>query len=239
MTGPRWAAGGGPTAHGGAPPVHLDDVRSALDAAAGDGWLRAAEARIRSDPRASARLLAEAPRRLGREPVIADWPAALAGRVVLLAALSTRPDGPALLAEAYRHGDSGEKLAVLRALSVLPDAAGSAAAVPLMHDALRTNDARLVAAALGPCAVHLDQAAWRQGVLKCVFLGISLQTVDRLSQRADAELVVMLRGLAAEREAAGRVLPPDAAALLRHLTADVPERQPTHRLVPPASPREM
>ncbi|MEK8109707.1 EboA domain-containing protein [Micromonospora sp. M12] len=58
---------------------------------------------------------------------------------------------------------------MLRALPLLPI---GGAGVPLLHDAIRTNDTRLVAAALGPYARHLDPAAWRQAVLKCVFSGV-------------------------------------------------------------------
>ena len=45
----------------------------------------------------------------------------------------------------------------------------------LLADALRTNDTRLVAAALGPYATrHFDTESWRQGVLKCLFVGVPL-----------------------------------------------------------------
>jgi hypothetical protein len=75
----------------------------------------------------------------------------------------------------------------------------------------------LVAAALGPYAGHLDDPAWRQGVLKCVFMAVPLSVVDRLDERADGELARMLAGLAAERQAAGRAMPADATALLHRL----------------------
>jgi hypothetical protein len=108
---------------------------------------------------------------------------------------------------------------ILRVLPLLP--IGSAARF-VLDDALRSNDARLIAAAMGPYARHLDAATWRQGVVKCVFTGIPLTAVDRLDERADAELATMLAGLADERAAAGRTLPADALALLDCLT-------PVHR----------
>ncbi|MCM0679081.1 EboA domain-containing protein, partial [Micromonospora phytophila] len=135
-------------------------------------------------------------------------------RVLLLTALTT--DHAAHADALYRHGDAAEKRAVLKALPLLPV---GAAAVPLLHDALRTNDTRLVAAALGPYARHLDPAAWRQAVLKCVFTGVPLAVVHDLDARADAELAAMLAGLAAERQAAGRSMPADATDLLDRLTA--------------------
>ncbi len=61
---------------------------------------------------------------------------------------------PDALARVYREGTAAERRAVLHALPHLvpgPDA------LPLVEDALRTNDTRLVAAALGPYAArHLD-----------------------------------------------------------------------------------
>ena len=184
----------------------LDDLRTALADVPGRDWLCDAEARVRADP---GRIFAQADRKMGRQPLPAapDWTAGQAARAVLLAALG---DADRIMA-LYHHGDTAERLAVLRALPLLPI---GDAAVPLLHDALRANDTRLVAAALGPYAEHLDPAAWRQGVLKCVFMGVPLNAVHGLDRRADGELTAMLAALAAERGAAGRALPADATALL-------------------------
>jgi len=108
----------------------------------------------------------------------------------------------------YRFGDSDEKRAVLRALPRLGLRTGAEA---LLHDALRSNDVRLVSAALGPYgAAHLDQPAWRHGVLKCLFIGVPLAAVVDLTRRRDAELVRMVAAYIAERRAAGRDVPDDA-----------------------------
>jgi hypothetical protein len=179
------------------------------------GWLGEALERVAGDPAAIGRLFPAAGRRCGREPLVdvPDWSTDEAARALLLAALPA--DRVAAEAEAlYRYGDAAEKRAVLKALPLLPL---RDEAVPLLRDAIRTNDTRLVAAALGPYARHLDDAAWRQAVLKCVFMGIPLSTVDGLDERADAELATMLAGLLAERRAAGRDLAPDALALLDRL----------------------
>jgi hypothetical protein len=187
----------------------LDDLRTALKAAPGRDWLDDAEARVRADPDQVSLLFARADRRMGREPLpgAGDWTAGQAARAVLLAAL----DDAGQVARLYREGDAAERLAVLRTLALLPI---GDAAVPLLHDALRTNDTRLVAAALGPYAAHLDAATWRQGVIKCVFMGVPLEVVANLDRRADRELTAMLSALAAERAAAGRRLPADAEDLL-------------------------
>ncbi|GIG92692.1 EboA domain-containing protein [Plantactinospora endophytica] len=204
------------------PEPELERLRAAL-LAVPDGrlpdrdWLTEALARVGSEPAALGRLFAAAGRRCGREPLpdLPDWTADDAARVLLLAALPPT-ELPGQAETCYRHGDAAEKRAVLRALPLLP-AVGDAG-VPLLHDAIRTNDTRLVSAALGPYADRLDQAAWRQAVLKCVFTGIPLSAVSGLDRRADAELTTMLAGFADERRAAGRDMPADATALLDRLS---------------------
>jgi hypothetical protein len=120
--------------------------------------------------------------------------------------------------EIYRFGDAAEKQAVLRALGVVEVTAQlGEGALPIVSDAVRTNDQRLLAAALGPYATDwLPQASFRQAVLKCVFAGVPLAVVDGLPERADAELVRMMKDFAAERTAAGRDVPVD---LQPYLTA--------------------
>ncbi|GGR78353.1 hypothetical protein GCM10010169_23160 [Micromonospora fulviviridis] len=193
-----------------------DRLRAALRGVPDPQWLDAALRRVAADPAAIPRLFAIAARRCGRGPLPdpPGWTVDEAVRALLLTAL---PTGHATAAEAlYRHGDAAEKRAVLRALPLLPI---GAECVPLLHDAIRTNDTRLVAAALGPYARHLEQPAWRQAVLKCVFTGVPLAVVDDLDGRADGELAAMLAALAAERTAAGRAMPADATELLDRLGA--------------------
>lgn len=190
-----------------------DELRAALPGVPEREWLADAEARVRADPDSAGSLFARAGRKLGRQPLPGrgEWTGGRIGRVLLLVALADAERTVRL----YHEGDAAEKLAVLSALPLLD--LGDAG-VPLLLDALRTNDTRLVAAAMGPYAAHLDAAAWRQGVIKCVFMGIPLVAVDRLDERADAELAAMLSALAQERAAAGRRMPQDALALLnKHL----------------------
>ncbi|GAA3017633.1 EboA domain-containing protein [Streptosporangium longisporum] len=200
------------------PAPGTDDLLAAL----GQEWLAEARRGVTAEPGTLARHFASAGRRAGRAPLpgVPGWSADEAARAVLLAALP--PDAAAgQVTDLYRYGDADEKRAVLKALPLLPV---GTEAVPLLHDAIRTNDTRLVAAALGPYARHLDQAAWRQAVLKCVFMGVPLAAVDRLEERADAELAGMLAAFAEERAAAGRPTPGDATALLDHLTGGTPGR---------------
>ena len=148
--------------------------------------------------------LAEAGRRCG--PGHAD-----AARILILHAARADTDA---LSRVYFQGTGAERRAVLQAL---PHLVSGPQALPLVEDALRTNDTRLVAAAMGPYARHLDAATWRQGVIKCVFMGIPLAHVADLEERADHELAGMLRGLADERSAAGRDMSEDALVLLERL----------------------
>ncbi|WP_197362031.1 EboA domain-containing protein, partial [Streptomyces clavuligerus] len=128
-----------------------------------------------------------------------------------------RPDAPTL-GRLYHHGTADERRAVLLALPHLDRLTPPEAALPLVEDALRSNDTRLIAAAVGPYAArHLDAHPWRHAVLKCLFTGVPTDTVAGLGHRArgDRELARMLTDYADERTAAGRPVPHD---LLRVLT---------------------
>ncbi|MDT0612701.1 EboA domain-containing protein [Streptomyces lancefieldiae] len=168
-------------------------------------WLaRACAAAAAGDPAWELRF-AEAGRRCR---VLGD-----AARVDLLAA--ARPDAPTVT-RLYRQGTAAERRAVLLALPRLDLA--PAHGVPLVEDALRTNDTGLLAAAVGPYAArHLDAHAWRHAVLKCLFTGVPVTRVSALADRArgDGELARMLHAFADERTAAGRAVPAD----LHHVLA--------------------
>jgi hypothetical protein len=169
--------------------------------------------------------IAEAGRRCG--PEYAD-----AARVLLLHAARADPDA---LARVYRQGTAAERRAVLHALPHLvpgPDA------LPLIEDALRTNDTRLVAAAVGPYAArHLDAHNWRHAVLKCLFTGVPVDEVAELPRRAhaDAELARMLGAYADERAAAGRPVPEDLRRVLA-LTEPAEPARSAEPIEPTATP---
>ncbi|MFF9037557.1 EboA domain-containing protein [Streptomyces sp. NPDC014892] len=155
--------------------------------------------------------LAEAGRRCGTEH--AD-----AVRVLILHAARADTDA---LTRVYRQGTADERRAVLHAL---PHLVPGPEALHLVEDALRTNDTRLVAAALGPYAARrLAPHPWRHAVLKCLFTGVRVDEVADLTRRArgDTELARMLRAFAEERTAAGRPVPEDLHRVLA-LTAPPP-----------------
>jgi hypothetical protein len=192
------------------PPADLRAVLTARLDGAARAWLDQALDEAAAHPGAHGPIsvwelrLAEAGRRCG--PAHAD-----AARVLILHAARPATD---TLARVYSQGTADERRAVLHALPHLvpgPDA------LPLVEDALRTNDTRLVAAALGPYAArHLDAHQWRHAVLKCLFTGVPVDRVADLDRRAraDAELARMLADYAAERTAAGRPVPDDLHRVL-------------------------
>ncbi|MER7054463.1 MULTISPECIES: EboA domain-containing protein [unclassified Streptomyces] len=208
----------------GTTPAHVPpaELRAALTAALGGAaraWLDQAleEAAVHPGTHGPISVwelrLAEAGRRCG--PAHAD-----AARVLVLHAAHADTEA---LTRVYSQGTADERRAVLHALPHLvpgPDA------LPLVEDALRTNDTRLVAAALGPYAArHLDPHQWRHAVLKCLFTGVPVDRVADLDRRAhaDAELARMLADYAAERTAADRPVPED---LHRVLALTESERPP-------------
>ncbi len=203
-------------------PLALGPLAAALAArtdAAARRWLAQAQAQVRRDPGALAALFPAVGRTVGREPLdphahpedVHAWTVDAAARTVLLAALGPAVD--AHLAALYPHGDADERRAVLLALAFLPVA--DAVGVPLVEDALRLNDSRLVAAALGPYALaRLDDAAVAQAVLKCLFVGVPLTGVAGVQERATPALAAALDRYAQEREAAGRAVPAEVWPLL-------------------------
>ncbi len=195
-----------------------------------------------------------APSRPGAAPgpgaTLGHWTVDDAGRALLLVAAAERPGAArndagagglaAVLRELYRHGDAAEKRGVLRALDVLDlDGPARDAARDLVADALRTNDLRLIGAALGPFgSAALDDDALAHAVLKCVFVGVPLAAVPGLHARRTPELSRMLAAYVHERIAAGRAVPPEVwpvidahppaaelAAIRAELDSPVPDRR--------------
>ncbi len=188
-------------------------------------WLVEAEAKVRADPAAVRTLFPAVGRKVGRGPLRPETdPQGLVhgtvddlARTRLLAVLAEVLEGDALaaeVAELYRYGDDAERRGVLRGLTALPVSAAPAG-TDIVKDALRANDIRLVAAAMGEFGgLNLDDHAWRHGVLKCLFTGVPLAAVASLERRTDAELLRMVGDYADERRAAGREVPADATTLL-------------------------
>src|SRR3954464_57793 len=191
------------------------ELAAALEARArpeGLDWLREASAAVAADAAALRSRFPMAGRKVGREPLDADadpadvhaWTIDDAARTVLLLAAGERAE--AELAELYRYGDAAERRGVLRALPYLPIGDRG---LGLVDDAIRTNDTRLIAAALGPYATeHLPDAAYDQAVLKCVFVGVPITGLEGVPGRVAPDGPRMLAAFVHERVAAGRDVPP-------------------------------
>jgi hypothetical protein len=162
-------------------------------------------------------------RRLGREPLesrtalvavagdlevpLRAWRVDDAARVALLCAFAG--DAEALARELYYTGDLRERCGALRALAVV---GRRALAHDAILDAARTSAVELFEAAIADnpyTSRVLPIEEFRKVVLKCAFVGVSIDRVLGLDARADAELTRMLLSYVSEREVAGRSVPPD------------------------------
>ena len=192
----------------------MKDLTAALEARArpeGLDWLREASAAVAADPTAIRSRFPMVGRKVGREPLeegadpsdVHAWTIDDAARVLLLLAAGSAAEGE--LAELYRYGDAAERRGVLRSLPFLD--LGDRG-LSLVEDAIRTNDLRLIAAALGPYATeHLPDASYDQAVLKCVFVGVPITGLDGIPSRVTPNGARMLGAFVHERVAAGRDVP--------------------------------
>jgi hypothetical protein len=138
------------------------------------------------------------------------WTAEEAGRVALLLA-AARAD-PAALPEvvraAYHDGDSGEKKAVVRGLSLLPEGARF---VDLALDAGRRAETTLFQAVAcdNPFpARHYPELEFNKLVMKAAFVGAPVSRIVGLERRANPELARMGMDYVSEQESAGRRFDP-------------------------------
>jgi hypothetical protein len=198
------------------------------DAAA---WFRQAlhEASSSNDDRALVRALGLAPRRLGRADLVTrEFDAAAAdalrsgwdlgglsvdqaARIALLLA-SYRGDEHAFARTVdglCRTAEINELVAYYRGLAVFPAAAllqgrareGVRSAITPVFEAVAHRNPY-------PRTVF-DRDAWNQMVLKALFIGSTLDPIQGLDARANADLATMLVDYAHERWAAGRPVSPE------------------------------
>jgi hypothetical protein len=176
---------------------------------------------------ATASAFAQAARRLGRQPLqaaasetlvgpldpvpLAGFSAEVAGRAALLMGLGeTRPEALNDAVETlYREGDTGEKIAVVRALPLLPD---QARWVWLALDAGRTNETELFRAVAcdNPFpARHYPELEFNKLVMKAAFVRAPVDRIAGLLRRANPELSRMAMEHIDEQESAGRSFAPE------------------------------
>ncbi|WP_037411481.1 EboA domain-containing protein [Candidatus Solirubrobacter pratensis] len=184
----------------------------------GLAWLQEAAAEVAHNPAAIGARFPAVGRKVGRGPLdpnadpddVHAWTIDDAARTYLLQALGGHAQSE--LDQLYRYGDAAERRGILRALEHL-----DVDALHLVEDAIRTNDTRLIAAALGPYATErLPGAAYDQAVLKCVFVGVPITPLDGL-ERVTPDGARMLAALVHERVAAGRDVPAEVWTVIdRH-----------------------
>jgi hypothetical protein len=133
-------------------------------------------------------------------------------RVALLAlgcAALEPHDHSSLLKEAYGKGDNGERIAVLRSLSLLPDPRRF---LDIAAEACRTNvqDVFDAIACDNPYPEqYFPDASFNQLVIKALFTNAPIARVRGLRARKNPELYRMARDYEAERRAASRPVSPD------------------------------
>ncbi len=133
----------------------------------------------------------------------------LARVALLLAEVARSSDGEALVNDLYLRGAEREKMAVLRALPLLPE--------PRRFTALATEACRssvqtvFEAIACGSpfAASHFTEQAFNHLVLKALFTETSVRRIWGLEARATEELKRMCLGYGDERRAASRTVPLD------------------------------
>jgi hypothetical protein len=210
-------------------------VAARAPSAARSWWERAADRVSPDDDTGFAGAFAAAGRRLGAEAVrfapneqarLAEvglrapgsWALDDLGRAALLVRAAERWPFEAhvrLASDLFLKGDNRERRAVLQTLSVLPEPARF---VPLAVEACRTNVVPVFEAVA--CDNPLPAACFpdlhfHQMVLKAIFVGVAVGRIEGLERRAGAELARMANDYASERRAAGRVVPPDVATVVR------------------------
>jgi hypothetical protein len=208
---------------------HLHDAIRSVATEAGWNWLEQEIHKLKTSPALEddlTLLSAMARRKLGQQTLgemaativtpaggvtISGWAVGDAGRILLLLeAVRCQPEhSTALVSAVYRYGDELERAAILRALVLFPDAA---ALKPLALEAGRVNSLVLYQALAldNPYpATYYTEHEFNQLILKAVFMGLPIERVVGLEQRANAELTRMCEDFAEERIAAGRPVPVD------------------------------
>jgi hypothetical protein len=199
-------------------------------------WLRSVDTR---DAASSAQAFAEAPRRVGTaalDPRLDDASSGLgwlltgatvdelARVAIFIGRLNGTPSALALSVAMSWHdtGDSRERRAILRALSLAPE---PSTLTPLGVSACRTSVQPVFEAIAceNPFpAAHFSLAAFNQMVLKAFFTGVAIDRVIGIDERRNDDLSRMANDYAAELRAAGRGVPADLPRVMKPLQVGTP-----------------
>lgn len=217
-------------------------LRESLDRDQWD-WLVDSLIVIEKNPKAIARAFSSARRKVGSAEIETNdtcrMPADIAARIVLLGRLyaSHAVVADEEVRDLYRFGDVSERLAIMQAFPFVNIAAPTLKY--LVEDALRSNDARLVANSLTRHALSVlsdDDVA--HAVMKCIFMELPIDIVQGLEKRVTPNMSRMVAGYMVERVTAGREVdadlwrivdrfPPEAElqALKQLLESSIPEQK--------------
>lgn len=168
---------------------------------------------------------AMAKRKLGSEPLknaavidttfspldIHRWTCADAARVMLvMTAIECKPDQAENIIRSYfKMGDEAEHIALIRSLIFF---APGDYLTEIALDAGRTNNLEVLAALTldNPYpACFYNEHAFNQMVLKGLFLGLAIERIDGIEQRANTDLSRMCENYVVERQNADRTVPTD------------------------------
>lgn len=142
---------------------------------------------------------------------IRRWSVADTARLILLISLVRRlpAETESLLTGYYRMGDEAERSSLIRGLILF---APADCLTRLALESGRTNNLSLFSSLSQdnpyPASFYPEQA-YNQMVLKCLFLGLAIERVIGLEQRANPDLTRMCVNYVIERENAQRSVPHD------------------------------
>jgi len=141
----------------------------------------------------------------------ARWTALEAARVVLVLARPDllEPSGPAAIEATFRFADAGELCALYRSLGHLPQ---PEAYLWRAAEGCRTNMRDVFEADVCDTpypALHFDDVAFHQAVIKALFVGAPLWRLWGLDRRVSPELARMALDLVEERRSAHREVQPE------------------------------
>lgn len=134
--------------------------------------------------------------------------------LVLSRAHLAGPQGVAILDEVFRHADIGELCALYKTLQLLPDNArftwrageGCRSSMSAVYEAAACDT--------GFPYARFDDVAWRQLIVKALFVGAPLHRVYGLDGRMDEELARIVLDFVEERRSAQRGIVPATWACL-------------------------
>jgi hypothetical protein len=158
---------------------------------------------------------------------ISRWNSAEAARMVLLmSAIDASPEPTeSVIGGYYQMGDESEHIALIRGLGFF----GRADFLTVIAlDAGRSNNLEVLAALTldnpYPAAFFSDDQ-FNQMVLKALFLGLAIERVWGLQQRANPDLARMGENYVIEREQAGRPVPADVWLAIGPCASETGRRQ--------------